>query len=486
MLGIIKLVLGASVVGNSLCTPLKVPLKKLSTSHVASSSNSEEPSVNLENYLDAQYYGEIGLGTPVQAFNVVFDTGSSNLWIPSQKCSFYSIPCWLHNKYDSSLSSSYEEDGREFSIEYGSGSLSGFFSKDTLSIGGLRVPEQTFAEAINEPSLSFVAASFDGILGMGFPEISVGKVEPPFQNLLRRYPELDPVFSFWLNRDAEDAEHGGELVIGGVDPDHFKGKHTWAPVTRRGFWQFALDGIQTEGFSHGPAQAIADTGTSLLAGPSKDIRRLNKAIGADSAVVQQCKQTVREKVPEIIDDIESTSAEEACQGLDMCDGDSRNALYSSSFRRSLSMVEERYTGTASSKYKHDDSIACSACTAAVQYLQEALSGDEAEKEIEALLDMACDQAEVLNPGGPAMVDCESLDRLPEVAFVIGGKEFALSPEQYVLQIDSGEQKECISGFIGLDVPEPLGPLWILGDNFIGAYHTTFDYGKERVGFAESA
>ena len=70
-----------------------------------------------------------------------------------------------------------------------------------------------------------------------------------------------------------DAEKGGELVLGGVDPDHFVGERTWVPVTRRGFWQFTLDGMQIGGMQVG--WRVAPVGGKAVCGKA---RRVEQAV----------------------------------------------------------------------------------------------------------------------------------------------------------------------------------------------------------------
>lgn len=236
----------------------------------------------LKNYQDAQYYGLISIGTPAQNFMVIFDTGSSNLWVPSKKCPLTDIACMLHNKYNSKKSSSYKADGRKFSIQYGSGSMKGFISRDIVCVSGICTRDQEFAEATSEPGLAFVAAKFDGILGMGWPQIAVANITPVFNTMVAQHLVPEPKFAFWLDRNPQ-APQGGELTLGGADPKRYTGPISWAPLTRDGYWQFKMDSVmsgQRRVACSGGCQVIADTGTSLIAGPTEEVEQIQKLIGA--------------------------------------------------------------------------------------------------------------------------------------------------------------------------------------------------------------
>ncbi|GAA6088648.1 napsin-A [Tachysurus ichikawai] len=198
------------------------------------------PAENLSNFMDAQYYGVISIGTPAQEFTVLFDTGSSNLWVPSIKCSFFDLACWLHHRYNSKKSSTYVQNGAEFSIQYGRGSLKGFFSQDTVTLAGLDLQNQTFAEAVKEPGLVFAMARFDGVLGMAYPILSVGNVRPVFDSIMAAKLLKQNIFSFYINRDPK-AVIGGELTLGGFDQQYFDGDLHYLNVTRKAYWQIKMD-----------------------------------------------------------------------------------------------------------------------------------------------------------------------------------------------------------------------------------------------------
>jgi cathepsin D len=335
---------------------------------------SKDYSESLNDYEDAQYYGQVSIGTPGQCFDVVFDTGSSNLWVPGKNCK--SMACLSHKKFQCSQSSTCKATQDKFFIQYGSGQLNGTVNYDKVCFGckddSMCVDQQGFAETTVEPGAAFAVGKFDGILGLGYDTISVNNLTTPFTNLIGGGQCAEPIFAFWLSRDPDSGAKGGELTLCGSDSSHYEGDLFYVPVTRQAYWQFNVDSLEVGGKSIATNfVGIADTGTSLLTGPVKEITQVNKAIGAH-------------KIPVT---------------------------------------------------------------------------------------------------GEYVVSCSKLDSLPTVTFTLGGKQFPLTPQQYVIQMENKGVTMCLSGFMGLDVAPPAGPLWILGDVFIGPYYTVFDKGQNRVGFA---
>eukprot|EP00340_Litonotus_pictus_P002402 CAMPEP_0170516502 /NCGR_PEP_ID=MMETSP0209-20121228/2685_1 /TAXON_ID=665100 ORGANISM="Litonotus pictus, Strain P1" /NCGR_SAMPLE_ID=MMETSP0209 /ASSEMBLY_ACC=CAM_ASM_000301 /LENGTH=408 /DNA_ID=CAMNT_0010801397 /DNA_START=1 /DNA_END=1227 /DNA_ORIENTATION=- len=238
---------------------------------------SEDPEEKINNFMDAQYYGEIEIGTPPQKFGVVFDTGSSNLWVPSHKC--WSIACWLHKTYNSKKSSTYVENGEEFKIQYGSGGVEGFFSNDNVGVAGeeLIADNFTFGEAKKLKGIAFIASKFEGILGMGFRSISVGKL-PTYIEVLAEQGKLDKAaFSFYLTKEA--GQEGSALVFGGASEKYYTGELKNYPLVSETYWVVALDKISVDGTDFKIGKAIMDTGTSLIVGHADLINPILKKIG---------------------------------------------------------------------------------------------------------------------------------------------------------------------------------------------------------------
>lgn len=329
--------------------------------------DNEKGYVPLTNYMDAQYYGKIAIGTPPQEFNVIFDTGSSNLWVPSSNC--YSLACFNHKKYYSSRSSSFKKNNTKFAIRYGSGSVEGIISNDTLTVGKLKVNNQQFGETLKEPGLTFAFGKFDGIFGLGYDNISVGGIRPPFYNMIDQGLITEKIFSVWLN-SAEKGGQGGELVFGGISSNRYVGDITYTPVTRKGYWEVNVESLKVGDalLNISTHRAAIDTGTSLIAGPVKDVDDIAQRVGA-------------------------------------------------------------------------------------------------QKEF----------------SGMYTISCDAVPNLPDITLYFAGKPFTMRPQEYVLSA----QGLCVLGFIGLDIPAPAGPLWIVGDVFLRVYYSVYDLQNNRVGLAKS-
>ncbi|GFO41542.1 cathepsin-d, partial [Plakobranchus ocellatus] len=251
--------------------------------HLQQSQFSGVPAqVNLAFFKGAQNYGPITIGSPGQDFNVIFDTGSADLWIPSVRCLQENIRCQRHNKYDSAYSSTYEPIGKAFNITYESGQVMGYLSKDIITIAGMTVKDQVFAEATHESDV-FANSLPDGILGLGVSTIAASQQPTVFENMVSQKMLPAPVFSFYLSQDFSN-ESGSVLTLGGTNPDFYTGNFTFLEVNAPGFWQFRMDRVRLANGAgtlcrHG-CEAIADSGTPLIVGPIEETNVLNQKLGA--------------------------------------------------------------------------------------------------------------------------------------------------------------------------------------------------------------
>ncbi|XP_060032270.1 pepsin A-like [Erinaceus europaeus] len=244
-------------------------------SELADSTLATQP---LVNYMDLEYFGTIGIGTPAQEFTVIFDTGSSNLWVPSVYCS--SPACSNHHRFNPQQSSTFQATSQELSVAYGTGSMTGILGYDTVQVAGIADTNQIFGLSETEPGSFLYYAPFDGILGLAYPNIAASGATPVFDNMWNQGLVSQDLFSVYLSGNDQS---GSVVMFGGIDSSYFTGSLNWVPVTAQGYWQITVDSITMNGqpiaCSSG-CQAIVDTGTSLLSGPTNAIANIQSAIGA--------------------------------------------------------------------------------------------------------------------------------------------------------------------------------------------------------------
>lgn len=134
-----------------------------------------------------------------------------------------------HNRYDASKSRTHIENGTGFSIQYAAGNVRGFLSEDvvvvspkskprtetisiviwhyrpltfslfSLQVGGIPVV-QVFAEATALSAMPFIFAKFDGVLGMGYPNVAIDGITPVFDRIMSQHVLKEEVFSVYYSR----------------------------------------------------------------------------------------------------------------------------------------------------------------------------------------------------------------------------------------------------------------------------------------------
>ncbi|TSL97327.1 Renin [Bagarius yarrelli] len=150
-----------------------------------------------------------------------------------------------------------------------------------LDVSGIPVV-QVFAEATALPAIPFIFAKFDGVLGMGYPEAAIDGITPVFDRIMSQGVLKEDIFSVYYSRDPERIP-GGELLLGGTDPNYYTGSFHYVNTKGEGKWEVIMKGISvgekmlfcTEG-----CKTMIDTGSSYITGPASSVTTLMKTIGA--------------------------------------------------------------------------------------------------------------------------------------------------------------------------------------------------------------
>ncbi|KAI0391022.1 acid protease [Xylariaceae sp. FL0594] len=224
---------------------------------------------------DYSYFAEVELGSESKPLYMLLDTGASTTWVMGSTCT--SPSCLIHNTFGPDDSKTYNDTGKLYSVEYGTGSVQGSIVEDRLSLAGLSVT-LPFGVA-NTTSDQFTQFPFDGILGLSTStDTWLSAVKDA--NLIK-----SNIFGISLSRNS-DGTNDGEIVFGGLNQEKYTGDITYTPLkSPGGAWMIPLDDVKAgDDSTKIPGRsAYIDTGTSFIFGPPDDVEALYKLIPGSSS-----------------------------------------------------------------------------------------------------------------------------------------------------------------------------------------------------------
>lgn len=233
--------------------------------------------LSLDNYLNSQYYAQIGFGKPTQFINVIFDTGSSNLWVDS-------------NIFKANKSNTLIDINADFDIKYNTANVKGKLVNDMIKIGNIVIHNQTFGLANIIEGEYFKKAPYHGILGLSPSKKLVNKeaknISTFLDNIISKHKLKRNIFSIYLSTNMT-----GELIIGEINQKHMSENFKYIQVQSNDYWMFDIEDIYINGIktnycniikerTHSDICAVVlDTGTYFYTFPSYIIYAFQRQIG---------------------------------------------------------------------------------------------------------------------------------------------------------------------------------------------------------------
>lgn len=256
--------------------------------------------VPLNHLRDSQFVGSIEIGTPPQKINPIFDTGSTNLWVVSVDCNEPSCTK-VKNRFVPKNSSTFKriELDKKLRIVFGTGAISGPLGQDTFMLGKHKVEEQAFGLVESESDNGVISddnifnfINFEGIVGLGFPQmLSAGPISF-FDNLIKQNKNIPHQFSFYISDD----DSYSAFLIGGISKEFYEGDIYMIPVSKEYYWEVNLDAVWVGDHKvccEEKSFAIFDSGTSYNTLPSSKINEFMELVPPVSCDEENFKEQIK-------------------------------------------------------------------------------------------------------------------------------------------------------------------------------------------------